>query len=187
MTDAFSPLTRKLAAVGLAVLFLTALATLIVLPLTDRYSARDAEIAKARRQLETYRQILSRQKKVRSDLKQLTENPRYRTGFLPGETPALAGARLENSLKAIVQAGGGVMRSTRMQPQSEDDPQRVRLTLDFTASPKALMFITHKIETAAPYLMADNVQIRLIPARGDNPESMSAHMDVSAFLWRAEP
>ncbi len=142
MMEHFSPLTRKFIAVGLLVIAVLILLNLIILPLSDRYTARQAELVDARRQVATYRQILARAPALKARAEQISRDPRRRRGFLAAASPALAGARLENMLKAIVQANGGTLRSTRMQPHSGDGPERVRMTLDFTADPKALLTIS---------------------------------------------
>ena len=187
MMENFAPLTRKVVAVGLLVIAILVLLNLIVLPLSDRYAARQAEIADARRQIAAYRQILARGPAQKAQAEQLRRDPRRRRGFLTAQSPALAGARLENRLKAIVQANGGTLRSTRMQPRSGDGPERVRVTLDFTAHPRALLDIVHKIETAVPWLIADNVHIRGALRRSGRPVSVSARMDVDAFIWGEAP
>lgn len=184
MMDSLSPVTRRIVAVGLLVIAVLLLLNLVVLPLTDRYSARQTEIADARRQLASYRQILARGPALKQRAEQIRRDPSRRRGFLTAASPALAGARLENMLKAIVQKNGGTMRSTRMQPQTGDGPERVRVTLDFTAHPEALLTIIQRIENAVPWLIVDNAQIRAMPPRSGGPATMNARMDVEAFVWR---
>ncbi|MFP3942282.1 MAG: type II secretion system protein GspM [Alphaproteobacteria bacterium] len=182
--DNLSPFTRKFVAVGLLIVAVLLFLNLIVLPLSDRWAAREAAIADARRQIAAYREILARGPALKKQVEQIQADPGRRRGFLIAGSPALAGARLENRLKAIVQANGGKLRSTRVRPQTGEGPERVRVTLDFTASPGALLSIIYRIETAVPWLIADNVHIRAAPARAGRPPSASARMDVDAFIWR---
>lgn len=182
--DTFSPFTRKFVAVGLLIIALLVGLNVIVFPLTDRRAAQAAAIADARQRIATYRQMLARGPALKAQIEKIKKDPRRRRGFLTAANPALAGARLENRLKAIVQASGGTLRSTRMQPQSGDGPERVRVTLDFTAEPRALLTIVQKIEAAVPYLTTDNVQIRVTPVRREQPAVITARMDVDAFVWR---
>ena len=187
MTESFSPLTRKLVALGLLMIAALAILNLIILPLTDRFAAREEAIGEARRQIAAYRDVLARAPALKVQIENIRQDPDRRRVFLPAASPALAGARLEGILKAIVQESGGALRSTRMLPQSGDGPERVRVTLDFTAGPGALLLIIQKIESAVPWLITDNVQIRSGPFREGQPVEISARMDVDAFLWREAP
>lgn len=184
MMENLSPLTRKFVAVGLLVIAVLLVLNVIVFPLSDRYSARQSAIADAQRQIAAYRQVLARAPALKEQVEQIRRNPRRRRGFLTAASPALAGAQLENKLKAIVQSNGGTLRSTRMQPQKGDGPERIRMTLDLTAGTGALLKIVHDIESAVPWLIADNVHIRALGQRTENPEVISARMDVEAFVWR---
>jgi general secretion pathway protein M len=187
MMESFSPLTRKLVALGLLIIVVLAALNLVVLPLTDRYDAREEAIGDARRQVGTYREVLARGPALKAQIEEIRQDANRRRVLLTAASPALAGARLEDMLKAVVQESGGALRSTRMQPQLGDGPERVRVTLDFTANPRALLLIVQKIESAVPWLITDNVQIRSGPFREGQPVEISARMDVDGFLWRDAP
>lgn len=184
MTDSLSPLTRKIVALGLVVIAVLGALNLFILPVTDLHAAREGEIARARRQIAAYRQVLARAPALKTRIERIKADPGRRRGLLAAANPVLAGAQLENMLKTIVQANGGTLRSTRMQPQAGDGPERVQVTLDFTADAAALLTIIRKIETAVPWLTTDNVQIRTAPIRQERTVPISARMDVSAFVWR---
>ncbi len=182
--DDLSPTTRKFAAAGLAVITVLLICNLIVFPLRDGYSARQTEIAEARRKIGAYRQVLARAPALQQQAEQIRRDPQRRRGFLTAASPALAGARLEEELKRILQSNGGTMRSTRMQPQTGEGPERVRVTLDFTSEPHALLNIIHQVETAVPWLILDNVHVRTAHVAKSGSTLIKARMDVYAFVWR---
>jgi hypothetical protein len=86
--------------------------------------------------------------------------------YLPGETPALAGAALQRLIADTVEAAGGRVTESEFASAepSEEDPGRVDLRVSFETEIESLQRILFELETGVPILLLQGLDIRAIGA-----------------------
>jgi general secretion pathway protein M len=127
------------------------------------------------------------------DLKRALDAMKERDGrrfFLKNVAPNLAGAELQELVKAAVESNGG--RITTSQNTSARDDGRFKqigVNVQFFATTPALQRILGALESQQPYLLVDNITVRPLnafrgfkPAVGAEPE-VNVQLDVSAFAY----
>jgi hypothetical protein len=86
--------------------------------------------------------------------------------YLPGETPAIAGAALQKLVGDTVEGAGGHVLESEFRPadESENDPGRVDLRVSFDTEIAGLQRILFALETGSPFLMTRNLDVRSVGA-----------------------
>lgn len=86
--------------------------------------------------------------------------------YLPGETPALAGAALQRLIADTVEAAGGRVTESEFASAepNEEDPGRVDLRVSFETEIEGLQRILFELETGVPILLLQGLDIRAIGA-----------------------
>lgn len=80
--------------------------------------------------------------------------------YLPGETPAIAGATLQRIVADTVAGAGGRLAESEIMPASaEADPGRVNLRVAFEADIIGLQRVLFELETGVPILMLDSISV----------------------------
>lgn len=84
--------------------------------------------------------------------------------FLPGETPAIAGAALQRLVADTVEGAGGTLEESEIsRPEGEEpdqaEPGAVNLRVSFSADIVGLQRIVFELETRAPILMLQGLTI----------------------------
>jgi general secretion pathway protein M len=167
-------------------------ASVLVLPLILLHKHYDDTIAVLTDRLERYRRVAAQAPEYRKAL----ESMRARDGrrfFLKNTAANLAGAELQEQVRAAIEGNGG--RITTSQNQSPRDDGRFRqitVTVQFFATTPALQKILFAIEAQPPYLSVENMTMRPLnafrgfkPAPGQEPE-VNVQLDVAGFAL-AEP
>ena len=81
--------------------------------------------------------------------------------FLPGETPAIAGAALQRLVTStIATAGGRVTESEISAVEAEDDPGRVELRASFDTEIVGLQKILYELERGMPVLLLRTLDVQ---------------------------
>lgn len=97
--------------------------------------------------------------------------------FLPGETPAIAGAALQRLVSDTVEGAGGrlaeseISRTEGEVPGQEADPGAVSLRVSFETDIVGLQRIVFALETGAPILMVQTLTIEAKEAASAEAES----------------
>jgi len=89
--------------------------------------------------------------------------------FLPGETPAIAGAVLQRLVVETVERAGGRLEESeisRSAGQEEEEPGAVNLRVSFEADIVGLQRIIFELETGAPILMLQAITVDANAAAG---------------------
>jgi hypothetical protein len=182
---------RALAVVFLALVTAVVLA-LVVVPVLLMHRHYDDAIADFKDRLQRYQRIAAQAPEYRKALDAMRERDTKRF-LLKNTAPNLAGAELQEIVRAAVEGNGG--RITTSQNQSPKDEGRFRqigVNLQFFATTQNLQKILFALESQQPYLLVENLAVRPInafrgfrPPPGQEPE-VSVQMDVAAFSL-AEP
>ena len=103
--------------------------------------------------------------------------------YLPGETPAIAGAALQGLVAdAVGSAGGRVVETefARVEP-AEDDPGRVDLRVAFDAEIVTLQRILFQLESGMPVLLIRSLSVQS-PGGGEAGDDASPPLRVNLLL-----
>jgi hypothetical protein len=177
---------RALAVLFLAVL-IAAVAALVGVPVLLMHRHYDAAISDFKDRLQRYQRVAGQAPEYRKALDAMRERDTKRF-LLKNTAPNLAGAELQELVRAAVEGNGG--RITTSQNQAPKDDGRFRqigVNLQFFATTQNLQKILFALESQQPYLLVDNLAIRPInafrgfrPPPGQEPE-VNVQMDVAAF------
>jgi len=109
--------------------------------------------------------------------------------FLPGETPAIAGAALQRLVAATVESAAGRVTESEIAPtESEEDPGRVDLRVSFDTEIVGLQKILFDLESGSPILLIRDLSVQ---TGGETAEMADASpplrvVAVVGGYWEAE-
>jgi general secretion pathway protein M len=180
--------SRALAILILIVAVLLGLA-LLVAPFVLLHRHYDLAIESMQDRLERYRRVAAQAPELKNALDALRAKDGRRF-FLKNTAPNLAGAELQDMIKAAVENNQG--RITVIQNTASKDDGRFRqigVNLQLFATTANLQKILYSLETQQPYLMIENLTVRPLnafrgfkPSPGAEPE-MSVMLDVVGFAY----
>jgi flagellar basal body-associated protein FliL len=180
--------SRALAILILIVAVLLGLA-LLVAPFVLLHRHYDLAIESMQDRLERYRRVAAQAPELKNALDALRAKDGRRF-FLKNTAPNLAGAELQDMIKAAVENNQG--RITVIQNTASRDDGRFRqigVNLQLFATTANLQKILYSLETQQPYLMIENLTVRPLnafrgfkPSPGAEPE-MSVMLDVVGFAY----
>ena len=178
-------------ALAVALLFIAVFLALSVLlaPFLLMHRHYNQAIESAQDRFERYRRIAAQGPELQKALDALREK-QGRRFFLKNSASNLAGAEMQDLVRAAVENNGG--RITTIQIVAARDDGRFRqigVNLQLFATTANLQKILYAIETQQPYMMVDNLTVRPLnafrgfkPAPGAEPE-VSVLLDVSGFAY----
>ena len=179
---------RATALAILVVLVVVALAVLL-LPVLMLHRHYDEAIADTTHRIERMRRVAAQAPELRRALDEMKTRDGRRF-FLKNTAPNLAGAELQELVKAAVENNGG--RITTSQNTSARDDGRFKqigVNVQFFATTPALQKILAALESQQPYAVVDNITVRPLnafrgfkPAAGAEPE-VNVQLDVAAFAY----
>lgn len=169
---------------GLAVAIVLSVLLLPVVLLHRHYSNA---ITSMTDRLETYQRVAAQAPEYRKALDIMREKDARRF-FLKNAAANLAGAELQELVRAAVEGNGGRITISQNQAPREDGRYRqIGLNVQFFASTPNLQKILYTLETQQPYLVVENLTLRPLnafrgfrPAPGQEPE-VNVQLDVVAF------
>jgi general secretion pathway protein M len=186
----FNPRERRLigAAGGVLVLFLVHL--LVISPFLSYRQDLQDEIAGHRDQLENGRTYLARTADLTRQREQLQKMfQQVRSQLVPGDTPTLAAANLQNTLHSLATDKGVEIQSTQvMRDDAVGDFRRIAVRITVTGDLKPLADFLAGVEhgqtrVAIPFL---EISRRGAVLRGKAARALSATIEVNAFLQGAQ-
>jgi general secretion pathway protein M len=186
------PSRQRALALALLVVGAVLLLSVLLLPLLLLHKHYDDTIAALADRLERYGRVAAQAPEYRKAL----EAMRARDGrrfFLKNTAPNLAGAELQEQVRAAIESNGGRITTSQNQgPREEGRFRQIIVTVQFFASTPALQKILYALEAQPPYLSVENMTLRPLnafrgfkPAPGQEPE-INVQLDVAAFAF-AEP
>ena len=110
--------------------------------------------------------------------------------FLRNTAPNLAGAELQELVKAAIESNGGrITTSQNTAPRDDGRFKQIGVNVQFFATTPALQKLLGALESQQPYLLVDNITVRPLnafrgfkPGPGMEPE-VNVQLDVSAFSY----
>ncbi len=180
---------QRALAIGLLVVAVAITLAILFLPVVLLHKHYGDGIAALDDRLETYRRVAAQAPEYRKALETMSAKD-MRRFFLKNTAPNLAGAELQEMVRAAIEGNGG--RITTSQNQAAKDDGRFRqigVNVQFFATTPNLQKVLYALETQQPYLIVDNLSMRPLnafrgfrPAPGQEPE-VTVQLDVIGYAY----
>lgn len=152
-------------AVGLLLAVLSFISFVIILPLVNQGLALHEEKNTLGFRFEQYERILARKESVIEEMESLKSQVAEQNYLSTQNTIALASAELQEMIKQVIVESGGQLSSTQGLPVvTKNNFQRIPINVRMTGNSEVLRAVLHKIETATPLVVVEQIDIR--PMRG---------------------
>lgn len=156
---------ERLLAVGLLLAVISFISFVIILPLINQGLALHDEKNALSFRFEQYERILARKQSVIDEMEALKIQYADQNALSTQNTSALASAELQEMIKqAIVEAGGQLSSTQGLPVVTKNNFNRIPINVRMTGNSEVLRAVLHKIETATPLVVIEQIDIR--PMRG---------------------
>jgi general secretion pathway protein M len=187
-----APSRQRMLAVGLLVAIVAIALSAVLVPLWSLHKHYDDAIADLNDRIGRYRRIAAQAPEYRKALDAMRAKDGRRF-FLKNTAPNLAGAELQEQVRAAIEGNGGRITTSQNQgPKDDGRFRQITVTVQFFASTPALQKILHALEAGPPYLSIESMTLRPLnafrgfkPAPGQEPE-VNVQLDVAGLAF-AEP
>jgi len=184
-----TPGQSRALAIALLILAIVLGAALLVAPFVLLHRHYDLAIETMQDRIERYRRVAAQAPELKKALDAVSAKDGRRF-FLKNTAPNLAGAELQDMVKAAVESNLGritVIQNTT--PKEDGRFRQIGVNLQLFATTPNLQKILYSLETQQPYLLIDNLTIRPLnafrgfkPTPGNEPE-VSVMLDVVGFAY----
>ena len=186
------PSRQRLLAVALLVITVVLVLSILLGPLLLLHKHYDDTIAELTDRIERYRRVAAQAPEYRQALDSMRQKDGRRF-FLKNTAPNLAGAELQEQVRAAIESNGGRITTSQNQgPKDDGRFRQITVTVQFFASTPALQKILYALEAQPPYLSVENMTLRPLnafrgfrPAPGQEPE-VNVQLDVAGYAF-ADP
>lgn len=187
-----SPARQRALAIGLFAGAIVLVLLVVLGPIVLAHRHYDRAIAETSDRLRRYQRVAAQAPELRLALDAMQQRDGRRF-FLKNTAANLAGAELQELVKAAVESNGGRITTSQNTSAREDGRFRqIGVNVQFFATTPSLQKILLAIESGEPYLIVDNITARPLnafrgfkPAAGQEPE-LNIQLDVGAWAY-AEP
>ena len=184
-----SPARQRALAVGLLVVAVVVVLAAILGPVILLHRHYDAAIADISDKLHRYQRVAAQAPELRVALNAMQQRDARRF-FLRNTATNLAGAELQELVKASIESNGGrITTSQNTSPREDGRFRQIGVNVQFFATTPALQKILLAIESHEPYLIVDNLTVRPLnafrgfrPAPGQEPE-LNVQIDVGGWAY----
>lgn len=148
---------------------------------SDITSIKEEQAVKTKT-LEKYITLISEKPRLEKKLALLKETRKAdESKLIEGQTPSLAAAVLQDTVKGIITGRGGTISSERVvKPEDIGKFKVISVSIDAVLpDSRALSDILYAIETRTPYLVVKELDTRIRDYR--NPRDLIIKLDVSAL------
>lgn len=153
--------SRCLFAAGVPVLLLLCTVVVILWPWWQHSRELDGRLLRVRDQITQYQRLVATLPRLQQELELVRNRDDTKTFYFAAETPALAGAQLQSEVQDIIRASGARPVSTQILPiDSNEQPPRIRVRIQFQGSIESLLNVLYRIESARPFLFIDQMSLR---------------------------
>ena len=193
MTPVFAarltPGQQRAAALALFVAGVVAILAVLLGPVLLLHRHYDAAIADTTNRIDVMHRVAAQAPELRRTLDAMRERDGRRF-YLKNTAPNLAGAELQEVVKAAVENNGGRITTSQNTAVRDDGRfKQIGVNVQFFATTPALQKILSALESQQPYLVVDNLTVRPLnafrgfkPAAGAEPE-VNVQLDVAAFAF----
>ena len=178
---------QRALAIALFVVAVAILLSVLLLPVVLLHRHYNNAISSLTDRLETYRRVAAQAPEYRKALDVMRDKDAKRF-YLKNTAANLAGAELQELVRAASRATAAASRSARTRPRRTTAATgRSALNVQFFATTPNLQKILYALESQQPYLVVENLTLRPLnafrgfrPAPGQEPE-VNVQLDVIAF------
>ena len=187
-----TPLISRLAAVLLLITTILAAYTFLAEPIVVSYGETSRQIQEAREQLSRFERAAAMRPALDKQMSEFELQERSRGYYLTGKTDALAAAKLQDQVNALITEKGGTLQSIQPMPGVEEKGlMRITLRVEMIGTTETLFEVMYALESGKPTLFIDDLDIQsragAQPA-GDagggalQAESLRVAFDLSGYL-----
>jgi len=185
----FPPRQSRVLALALLALAVLLGIALLLTPFLLLHRHYDATIDALQDRIEVYRRVAAQTPELKKALEALRAKDGRRF-FLHNTAPNLAGAELQDLVRAAIENNGGRITTIQTaQPREDGRFRQVGINVQLFASTPNLQKILYALETQTPYTLIENITVRPLnafrgfkPPPGNEPE-LSVLLDVSGFAF----
>jgi hypothetical protein len=186
MSERFSPLLHRLAALGLLFFAVGILVMLIGLPLINHFDGLRAEIAAQRELLARFEAFAANKDAARS-LAERSEAAMRSGIFLAGDTDPLRAANLQAVITDIAQTQGARLSSARALPvEDRDGLHFIGVQAELETGIQQLQNIILALESHRPYLFVQSLQVAPVAGRRPDTDALKIRFGIVGVAARAE-
>jgi general secretion pathway protein M len=152
-------------AVGLLIAVVLIIGLVVIVPLVSKGMELNETKNNLVFRLQQYERILATKDSVIAGMAKIKEQHEKQGYFNSQKTDALASAEMQEFIKKAIVDAGGQLSSTQALPVSNKDKfSRITVRVRMTGNSEVLRAVLYKIETATPFIIIDQIDIR--PMRG---------------------
>jgi general secretion pathway protein M len=152
-------------AVGLLIAVVLIIGMVIIVPLVSKGMELHETKNNLVFRLQQYERILATKDTVIAGMAKIKQQHEKQGYFNSQTTDALASAEMQEFIKKAIVDAGGQLSSTQALPVSNKDKfSRITVRVRMTGNSEVLRAVLYKIETATPFIIIDQIDIR--PMRG---------------------
>ena len=152
-------------AVGLLIAVVLIIGLVVIVPLVSKGMEQNETKNNLVFRLQQYERILATKDSVIAGMAKIKEQHEQQGYFNSQKTDALASAEMQEFIKKAIVDAGGQLSSTQALPVSNKDKfSRITVRVRMTGNSEVLRSVLYKIETATPFIIIDQIDIR--PMRG---------------------
>jgi hypothetical protein len=142
---------------GIAMLIFAA----VLLPAYALFAAQSDAAAQAQQELAALRARIAAHPALQTQLEALAAEENEAGAMLNGTNSALAAAAMQSLVKELVERHSGQLRSAQtLGSSSANGLEKIQVEYELSLPLGSLKSATYELETKAPYLFLDNVEIR---------------------------
>jgi hypothetical protein len=160
-----------------------------ILPMLDQIRKAEEEIALKKRALVKYDEFLQTRKSVEEELERLSRQyEEIQHKLLPGDTPQLGAATLQEIVKRLSEARGIAIRSFRiLEPKDINSLRRVSIQIDFNPTNSMLNLgeFIYDIEHHEKELLISEMDLQVLNIR--NPNNLQGNMVITGLMKGSKP
>ena len=184
------PASRQRALALLLLIAAVAIVLAVVLgPVILLHRHYDRAIAETSDRLRVYERVAAQAPQLRAALAAM-DRRNGRRFYLANTAANLAGAEVQELVKAAIESNGGrITTSQNTTPREDGRFREIGVNVQFFATTPNLQKILMAIETHVPYLIVDNLTVRPLnafrgfkPAPGQEPE-LNVQLDVGGWAY----
>jgi general secretion pathway protein M len=152
-------------AVGLLIAVVLIIGLVVIVPLVSKGMELNETKNNLVFRLQQYERIVATKDSVIAGMAKIKEQHEKQGYFNSQKTDALASAEMQEFIKKAIVDAGGQLSSTQALPVSNKDKfSRITVRVRMTGNSEVLRAVLYKIETATPFIIIDQIDIR--PMRG---------------------
>jgi len=137
------------------------LALVVLVPVAGLFAQQSGDLDQSRQDLAVYRAALAARPRLEAELQNVSRQAAPSSALLGGDNASLAAATMQGFVKNLVERHGGQVRSAQaLTAAASSGLDKISVQFELSIPLASLKAATYELETGAPYLFLDAVDIR---------------------------